>query len=497
MSFTIAIVGRPNVGKSTLFNRLVGKRVALVAEQPGVTRDRRTGEARLFDLTFTVIDTAGFEQAEEASLEARMQEQTERAVAEADLALFLIDGRAGIMPLDRHFAQWLRSGETPVVLAANKCESQTGESGRMEAYGLGLGEVLSLSAEHGLGMNDLYDVIREAQAAANLEDADLEEADLDDLELDDQELDVPESEDWELDDLALEEGEEDGIEEEEAERILQLAIVGRPNVGKSTLVNRLVGEERVLTGPEAGITRDAIAIEWSYKDRPIRLIDTAGLRRRARVTDKIEKLSTADTMRAVDFAQVVVLLIEADAPMEKQDLTIARRVLDEGRALVIAINKWDACTDRDGARKTLHDRLERSFSQGKGIPVVTISALRETNLDGLLDAVFGAYDVWNRRISTAALNRWLTDVIRRHPPPAPGGRRIKLRYMTQAKTRPPSFVIFCSRAKDLPDSYLRYLENALREDCDLPGTPIRLHLRKGENPYAGKKSAKKNIKKKK
>ena len=449
MSFTVAIVGRPNVGKSTLFNRLVGKRLALVAEEPGVTRDRREGAARLLDLTFTVIDTAGLDEAEAASLEARMRDQTERAVESADLALLLIDARAGLTPLDRHFADWLRRGSTPVVLAANKCEGRDSEAGRMEAFALGLGEAVPLSAEHNLGLSDLRDTIAAAIGGETEPDESATEADQD--------------------------------------RPMQLAIVGRPNVGKSTLVNKLIGEERVLTGPEAGITRDAIAIEWRYKDQPIRLIDTAGLRRRAKAVEKLEKMSAADTRRAVNFAHVVVLLLDAEAPMEKQDLTIARQVVDEGRALVIAVNKWDLCPDRAGTMQALSDRLERSFPQTRGVPVVTISALRGDKLDRLLDAVFTAYEIWNRRVPTAALNRWLAATIERHPPPAPGGRRIKLRYMTQAKTRPPSFAIFCSRPTKLPDSYLRYLENALREDFDLPGTPIRLTLRKGENPYAPKK----------
>ena len=448
MNFTVAIVGRPNVGKSTLFNRLVGKRLALVSEEPGVTRDRREGEARLRDLTFTVIDTAGLDEAEAASLEARMQAQTQRAVESADLALLLVDARAGLTPLDRHFADWLRRGSTPVVLVANKCEGRDSEAGRMEAYALGLGEPVPLSAEHNLGLSDLRDSIAEI-----IESSDIASA----------------------------------AEAADEDKPLQLAIVGRPNVGKSTLVNKLVGEERVLTGPEAGITRDAIAIEWRYKDRPIRLIDTAGLRRRAKAVARLEQMSAADTQRAVNFAHVVVLLLDAEAPMEKQDLTIARHVVDEGRALVIAVNKWDLCADRAGAMKALGDRLERSFPQTRGVPVVTVSALRGDKLERLLDAVLAAYEIWNRRIPTAALNRWLGAMIERHPPPAPGGRRIKLRYMTQAKTRPPSFAIFCSRPTKLPDSYLRYLENALREDFDLPGTPIRITLRKGENPYAPKK----------
>ncbi len=453
MSLTVAIVGRPNVGKSTLFNRLVGKRLALVTAEPGLTRDRREGAARLLDLEFTAIDTAGLEEAAEASLEARMRAQTERAVAAADLTLLLIDARAGLTPLDRHFADWLRRGPTPVVLVANKCEARAGEAGRLEAFALGLGEPVPLSAEHDLGLPDLRDAIEDV-----------------------------------LEGLQIQRQVEQTAagEEAESERVLQLAIVGRPNVGKSTLVNRLVGEERVLTGPEAGITRDAIAVAWSYKGRPIRLIDTAGLRRRAKAVQRIEKLSAADALRAIDFAQVVVLLVEAEAPMERQDLTIARQVVDEGRALVIALNKWDICVDRQAAMTALGERLQRSLPQTRGLPLVPVSALTGHNLERLLDAVFAAYEVWNRRLPTPALNRWLAGMVQRHPPPAPGGRRVKLRYMTQAKIRPPSFVIFCSKPQAVADSYLRYLENALRDDFDLPGTPIRITLRKGKNPYAGK-----------
>ena len=447
MSRTVVIVGRPNVGKSTLFNRLVGRRLALVDDEPGVTRDRREGEARLFDLDFQVIDTAGLEEAFDESLEARMRAQTEAAVADADLVLFLIDARAGITPLDRHFADWLRRGATPVLLVANKCEGQAGQAGVGEAYGLGLGEPVAFSAEHALGLSELRDAMAEILNTGPVD---------------------------------AEAGEED------EDSPLQLAIVGRPNVGKSTLVNRLIGEERLLTGPEAGITRDAIAVDWRYKDRILRLIDTAGLRRRPRVTGKVEKLSVADTLRAVRFAQVVVLLVDADAPMEKQDLTIARMVVDEGRALVLAVNKWDACRDREATMKSLRDRLERSLPQTRGLAVVAVSALQGQNLERLLDAVLGAYDLWNRRIPTADLNRWLESVTAAHPPPAPQGRRIRLKYITQAKARPPTFAIFCSKTEGLPGAYLRYLENTLRDDFGLPGTPIRLQLRKGKNPYADK-----------
>lgn len=441
MASTVALIGRPNVGKSTLFNRLVGRRLAIVDERPGVTRDRREGEGRLFDLSFRVIDTAGLEEMAAESLEGRMRQQTERAVEEAEAVLFLIDARAGVTPLDEHFANWLRRTGKPIVLVANKCEGAAAEAGLLEAHGLGFGEPVALSGEHGLGLDELHERLTPLLAV------------------------------------------EDEAEEEAVEDNLQLAIVGRPNVGKSTLVNQLLGEERMLTGPEAGITRDSIAIPWSYKGRPIRLIDTAGLRRRAKVTDKLERLSAADTLRAVDFAQVVVLLLDAELGLEKQDLTIARRVVDEGRALVIGVNKWDACADRQAAMGAIRDRLERSFPQTRGIPVVTLSALDGKGVDRLMQAVTAAYEVWNKRVPTAALNRWLEEVVAAHPPPAPGGRRVRLKYITQARNRPPTFAVACSRPDALPDSYLRYLENALRQDFDLPGTPIRIHMRRSRNPY--------------
>ena len=448
MTFTVAIIGRPNVGKSTLFNRLVGRRLALVDDAPGVTRDRREGEARLSGTSFRVLDTAGLDEAPEQSLQARMHLQTEQAIADADLVLFLIDARAGVTPLDQHFARLLRRGPTPIVLVANKCEGRAAEAGHYEAYGLGFGAPVALSAEHGLGLGDLHDAITAAVAPDAGAEAVIGEA------------------------------------AEAEEGALQLAIIGRPNVGKSTLVNRLIGEERLLTGPEAGITRDAIAVEWRYQGRPIRLIDTAGLRRRPKVTGKLEKLSVGDTLRAVRFAQVVVILVDANQSMEKQDLTIAGMVVEEGRAPVIAVNKWDVCADRDAAMRQIRDRLQRSLPQVRGIPLITISALQGNNLGRLLDAVFAAHDVWNKRIPTAGLNRWLEQVTARHPPPAPQGRRIRLKYITQAKARPPTFAIFCSRPQDLPASYLRYLENALRDDFALPGTPIRIGLKKGKNPYA-------------
>lgn len=456
MSITVAILGRPNVGKSTLFNRLVGQKIALVDDTPGVTRDRREGDASLFGFDFRVIDTAGLEERFDASLEGRMRAQTERALDDADLALLVVDARAGLTPLDEHFANWLRRADKPVALVANKCEGRQIETGLGEAYALGLGDPIPISAEHGLGMSDLFDAIYAVVPKA--------------------EEDFPEDE---------EQG-EDG----EASGPLQLAIVGRPNVGKSTLVNKLLGEERLLTGPEAGITRDSIAVDWSFEDRPVRLVDTAGLRRKARVTEKIEKLSISDTLRAVRFAQVVVLLLDVEEGLEKQDLTIARMVVEEGRALVIGVNKWDACRNRDAALAAIRDRMERSLPQVRGIPLVTLSALQGHNIERLMAAVFGAYGVWNRRIGTADLNRWLDGVTAAHPPPASAGRRVRLKYMTQAKSRPPTFAIFCSKPQELPASYLRYLENGLRETFDLPGTPIRINIRKGDNPYAEKKKKK-------
>ncbi len=445
MTFTVAIVGRPNVGKSTLFNRLAGKRLAIVNGQPGVTRDRREGEARLGDLNFTVIDTAGLDEASANSLEARMLAQTERALADADLALMLIDARAGLTPLDEHFAHWLRRKPTPVILVANKCEGGGGEAGLWEAHALGLGDPIAVSAEHGEGMGELH------QALAPFAGGQI----------------PPE--------------EETGQEQ----RPLQLAIVGRPNVGKSTLANRLLGEERLLTGPEAGITRDAIPISWTFQGRAIRLVDTAGLRRKSKVGEKLEGLSASAALRAIRFAQVVVLVVDGEAGMDKQDLSIARLVADEGRGLILAINKWDLVKDRQAALRRLRDRLGTSLAQARGVPLLTISALTGGGVDKLLPKVLAVFEIWSRRVTTGELNRWLAEVGERHPPPVSKGRRVRLRYITQAKSRPPTFILFASRPEGLPDSYLRYMTNELREAFDLPGVPIRLHPRKGRNPYAG------------
>ncbi len=444
MPLKVAILGRPNVGKSTLFNRLVGRRAALVHPSPGVTRDRREGKAQLFGLGFDIVDTAGLEEAAADSLSGRMQRQTGRAVEDADLVLLLIDARAGITPLDRRFANRLRRTSKPVVPVANKCEGAAGRGGLIEAFDLGLGEPVAISAEHGEGMVDLRDAIERRAASIGVSGpADMETGD----------------------------------------DALRLAIVGRPNVGKSTLLNRLLGEERVLTGPEPGVTRDAIRVSWRWRDRDISLIDTAGLRRRARVSQALERITVADAEHAVRFAHVVVVVIDALEGMEKQDLTIARHIVDEGRAMVLAVNKWDAVTNRAGVMRDIGDRLDRSLPQVRGIPVVAFSALTGAGLDRLLPAVVGVHDVWNRRVDTGPLNRWLQDVVERHPPPIVQGRRLRLRYITQIKARPPTFAIFASRPGAVPESYLRYLANGLREDFDLSGIAIRFVLRKGRNPY--------------
>jgi GTP-binding protein len=456
MSFTVAIVGRPNVGKSTLFNRLVGKRLALVDDIPGVTRDRREGHARLGDLAFTAIDTAGLEEAAPESLIGRMQEQTEAAISAADAVLFLIDARAGATPVDRAFASLVRKSGKPAILIANKSEGSAGEAGVLEAYELGLGEPIAMSAEHGEGLAALYAGLREALPDATALASQAEQRDA-----------------------------VSDIEQKTAERRpVRIAVVGRPNCGKSTLVNRLLGEERLLTGPEAGITRDAIAVDLTWQDRRFRVHDTAGLRRRARVEEKLEKLSVADALNAVRFAEVVVLLMDAQKPFEEQDLRIADLIEREGRALVIGMNKWDLIEPRPGAIKQLREETDHWLPQVKGVPVVAVSGLTGAGLDRLMQAVVDAHALWNRRVETSALNRWIAEVAASHPPPAVSGRRIRLDYITQPKSRPPTFVLFTSRADALPDAYRRYLVNSLRETFDLAGTPIRLTLREKKNPYA-------------
>ena len=452
---TVVIIGRPNVGKSTLFNRLVGKRLALVDDTPGVTRDRREGDATLFDLKFRVVDTAGLEEEAPDSLAGRMRLQTEAAVGGADVALMVIDARAGLTPLDRHFAQWLRSrDDTPVVLLANKAEGKAGDSGLFESFELGLGDPVPISAEHGEGLADLYDALRPL---------------LDPL--------MPQPED---------EAPEESDEERDARLAaepLKLAIVGRPNAGKSTLINTLLKEDRLVTGPEAGITRDSIAIDWEWQGRRVRLIDTAGLRRRAKVVEKLEKLSAADTKHAVDFAEVVVLLLDAKLGLEAQDLRIADMVLQEGRALIVALNKWDAAEDQSRLFQGVRKALDEGLAQIKGVPLLAVSGLTGKGLDIMLKAAFEAREGWSRRVGTSVLNRWFEGAIERNPPPAPGGKRIKLRYITQANTRPPAFVIFGNRLDDLPESYRRYLVNSLRDEVGFEGVPIRLNLRSRKNPF--------------
>jgi GTPase len=479
MNVTVAIVGRPNVGKSTLFNRLVGKKLALVDDTPGVTRDRREGQARIGDLEFTLIDTAGYEDASGDSLQARMRAQTEQAIALADIIVFMIDARAGVTPMDSHFAQILRRADRKVTLVANKAEGRAADAGLNEAFALGFGAPVALSAEHGLGLTDLHEIIAEANAAlaAELAEAEHGRPDIDELD----EIDRP------LVDVVIKEDADENDPGYDTSRPLNIAIVGRPNAGKSTLINRLLGEERLLTGPEAGITRDSIMVRWQWGGRKINLVDTAGIRRRARVHEKLEKLSVADALRAIQYAETVVLLLDATQPFEKQDLQLADLVEREGRALVIAVNKWDLIKNKNEKLAELKEMCTRLLPQVRGVPMVTLSGLKGKNIDRLMEAVFRNEKAWNVRLSTARLNRWLEGMTRGHPPPAVTGRRVKLRYMTQAKTRPPSFIIFASRPEAIRASYLRYLVNGLRESFALPGVPIRLWLRGGDNPYEPKK----------
>jgi GTP-binding protein len=472
MSFTVAIVGRPNVGKSTLFNRLVGKKLALVDDTPGVTRDRRPGDAKLVDLRFTIIDTAGLEEAGPDTLEGRMRAQTEMAIEEADLSLFVVDAKFGLTPVDQSLAEMLRRRGKPVVLVANKSEARGSDAGFYDAYTLGLGEPVPISAEHGQGMIDLRDAIVEALGEERAFPEPEDEA----------ETDVVLSPDGEFDD------EDDETEPEyDDSKPLRVAIVGRPNAGKSTLINRFLGEDRLLTGPEAGITRDSISVEWDWRGRTIKMFDTAGMRRKARVQEKLEKLSVADTLRAIRFAETVVIIFDATIPFEKQDLQIVDLVIREGRAAVLAFNKWDLVEDPQAVLADLREKTERLLPQARGIRAVPISGQTGYGLEKLMQNIIDTDKVWNKRISTAKLNRWLDAVTTQHPPPAVSGRRLKLKYMTQVKARPPAFMISCTRPDALPESYVRYLTNGLRADFDMPGVPIRIHFKAGENPFEGRK----------
>jgi GTPase len=453
--FTLAIIGRPNVGKSTLFNRLVGKKLALVDDEPGVTRDRREGDARLGDLRFKVIDTAGLEEGGDGSLSARMRSQTEAAVEDADAVLFVIDARAGINPADRHFASLVRRAGKPLIVIANKAEGRRASAGTYEAFDLGLGEPVALSAEHGEGLADLYEALLAALPLATQ---------------------APQAAE-----PVAGEGDE---AETDSDKPLRIAIVGRPNAGKSTLLNRILGEERLLTGPEPGITRDSIAIDYRWHDKNLKLFDTAGLRRKARLTGKLEKLAAADAIRAVKFAELVVLLLDATIPFEKQDLSIADRVEYEGRALVIAVNKWDLVAAKGPKLQQLRDDADRLLPQLKGTPVIAVSGLMGTGIDKLMQAILNVHAIWNKRISTGKLNRWLAETIEATPPPAVAGRRIKIRYITQAKARPPHFVLFGNQLDHLPESYKRFLINSLRKNFKLPAVPIRMAFRASKNPYA-------------
>ena len=475
MTVTVAIVGRPNVGKSTLFNRLVGRKIALVDDTPGVTRDRREADGHIADLHFKVLDTAGYEDRTDGSLEDRMRQQTEIAIRDADVILFMIDARAGVTPLDERFAQVLRKAGKDVHLIGNKAEGKAADPGLMEAYSLGFGEPVAISAEHGQGLADLHALVSKAvDAAAEKAAAEAESAASLLDQMPEVNVDLPE------DDGSTEDG---PVKRWDPNRHLNVAIIGRPNAGKSTLINRMVGAERLLTGPEAGITRDSILVPWEFDGRVINLVDTAGMRRKSRIEKKLEKLAVSDSLRSIQYAEVVVLLLDAQIPFEKQDLALADLVEREGRAMVIAVNKWDTIEDKNEKLAELREQCERYLPQVKGIPLVTISGLQGRNIDKLMAAIFAVEKRWNSHVSTARLNRWLGAMTEGHPPPAVSGRRLKLRYMTQAKIRPPSFIIFCSRPEAVPESYKRYLVNGLREAFDMPATPIRVWLRGGKNPF--------------
>lgn len=472
MTFTLAIIGRPNVGKSTLFNRLVGKKLALVHDTPGLTRDWREADAHLMGLDFKVIDTAGLEENFDESIQGRMRQQTERALDRADMALLVVDVRTGITPMDRHFADWLRRQNMPCALIVNKCESNKAMEGMYEAFELGMGEPIPISAEHGQGMEDIFQLLRPHVDAANAAMPEVE----------------PE-EDIESFFEKYHEGDETGFGDEKApeedlENPIKVAIVGRPNVGKSTLLNALVGEHRSMTGPEAGITRDAVHVDWTFGDRKLRLVDTAGLRRRARVFDVIEKMSVQDTLRAIRLAQVAVMVIDGETLFEKQDLTIASHIVEEGRAMVLAVNKWDLVKDKAATLDEIKYQLDTQLAQVRDVPVVTISALNGQRLDQLMEAVLGVYKQWNSRVSTGKLNRWLRMMESQNPAPLVEGRQNRLRYMTQIKARPPTFGLWVSRPDDYPETHERFLINGLRRDFGVSGTPVRFVLKKSKNPYA-------------
>jgi GTP-binding protein len=449
MSFTVAIMGRPNVGKSTLFNRLAGKRLALVDPRPGMTRDRREADIEIGDIKAKLVDTAGLEEGDDASIEGRMRRQTNAAIVDADIILFLIDARAGLTPADEIFAELARQTNKPVHLIVNKCEGRAGDEGYYDSYALGLGDPVPISAEHGEGIGELYSILSEGY------------------------------ETWQAEQASI-------VEKDEGDRALKVAIVGRPNAGKSTLVNRLLGEDRMITGPEAGLTRDSISVDYKWGERKVRLFDTAGLRKKARIKERPEKISASDAVRAIKFAEVVILLLDAESPLEKQDMTICDLVAEEGRALIIAVNKIDLKKDNSKFLSGIRERVERLLPQIKGVPVIPVSALHNRGIEKMMQAVFEMEETWNKRIGTSALNHFLRDAVDRHTPPAVSGRRLRLRYMTQANARPPTFICFCSRPEVLPTSYVRYLINGVREAFDIWGVPVRLHMRKGKNPYDSK-----------